>query len=476
MRKIFLSTLFWGILCLQVVISQNSDQHSGAKKEDFLERNINNVFLPSIVKDQEGGKHKNAMDVLNDLFKTKNLQLKYPESYSKLKERQIVSLFALGRDKKAINTFNEILPLKERIRDLEGLSFLHSEMSNYYLSQNKKQQAKFHAISAANNALRTKDKELQFKKIEFLLTNFQKDGFNGYFKKYTQLKEELVLKVSESEESLDRANHLNFEKERSNKKLIEEAKLLNLEIEKQKHQKTVIGLIAVISLLALCFVLLLFTKKKRKIFQSNEIEKERVKYEERDKIAQELKGSVLTNLHGIRRNAELFNLGLEKGDLEKYKSFLNDLESLENELDKFSDDFITSIKQDFNISIHQLFYKKSKEGNFTYDLELDDKNCEGLEDEYLNIIYATLQELLQNTLKHAKATKVKLSIKRSKNDVFLKYKDNGVGFNMDNQANGIGLKNIKSRVEKLQGESSIFSKPEKGMQVEIKLPFVFESV
>ncbi|CAM1360336.1 sensor histidine kinase [Tenacibaculum xiamenense] len=470
MRKIFLSTLFWGILCLQIVVGQNSNQHSGSKKEDFLESNINNFFMPSIIKDQEGGNHKNAMDILNDLLKNKNLKLKYPESYSKLKERQIVSLFALKRDKEAINTFNEILPLKENIKDFEGLCFLNGEMSNYYLTQNRKSKAKSHAISACDNALKTGDKELQFEKIEFLLVNFQESALSEYFNKHAQLKEDLIREINEVEKSLDRANHLNFEKERSNKKLIEEKKLLNLEIEKQKQQKMVAGLVAMIALFTLCFVLLLFTKKKRKIFQSNELEKERVKYQERDKIAQKLRGPVLTNLHGIRRNAELFNLGIEKGDSQKYKSFLNDLESLENELDKVSDDLTTSNKQDFNISIHQLFYKKSKEGNFTYDLELGNKKWTDLEDKYLNIIYTTLQELLQNTLKHAKATKVKLSIKRSKNDVFLKYKDNGIGFNINNQINGIGLKNIKSKVEKLNGESSIFSKPEKGMQIEIKLP------
>ncbi|WP_176829843.1 sensor histidine kinase [Tenacibaculum sp. MAR_2009_124] len=242
------------------------------------------------------------------------------------------------------------------------------------------------------------------------------------------------------------------------------------EIAKQKEQKLLGWLIAAISLSALILVTILFLSRRRKIAFKNQLEKARTKYEERDRIAQELHDGVLSKLFGIRLGLGFLSIKGEKEDLEKHDHLLKDLQNVEQEIREVSHQLSSSNKTDFVELLSQLFQEKSSIGKFTHELDVSGINWDALEKEYKTNLQRIIQELLQNTLKHAKATKVKLSVKRSKNDVYLKYKDNGVGFNMNNHANGIGLKNIKSRVEKLHGESSIFSKPEKGINVEIKLP------
>ena len=48
--------------------------------------------------------------------------------------------------------------------------------------------------------------------------------------------------------------------------------------------------------------------------------------------------------------------------------------------------------------------------------------------------------------------------------------DDGVGFNIKRKTKGIGLKNIKSRAEKLNGKFLLVSKHNKGTLLKIKIP------
>lgn len=73
-------------------------------------------------------------------------------------------------------------------------------------------------------------------------------------------------------------------------------------------------------------------------------------------------------------------------------------------------------------------------------------------------LFRILQELFQNTCKHAKASEILLQISISNDDLTIKYTDNGIGIHNANSDNdGIGLKNIKSRTQLLGGEINLKS-------------------
>lgn len=85
-------------------------------------------------------------------------------------------------------------------------------------------------------------------------------------------------------------------------------------------------------------------------------------------------------------------------------------------------------------------------------------------------IYRIIQELVNNTLKHAQAKQVSIDIHQVGQDLIsLSYKDNGIGFDIDNVKSGMGLLNIKSRVDKLSGELKIES-GSKGTLINIEIP------
>ena len=86
------------------------------------------------------------------------------------------------------------------------------------------------------------------------------------------------------------------------------------------------------------------------------------------------------------------------------------------------------------------------------------------------IIYRIVQELLNNTMKHAEATEVSVQLIRENNRLNLMVEDNGKGFDesLAENGNGVGWLNIRSRVDYLKGQLDIHSDRDKGTLVNIE--------
>jgi two-component system, NarL family, sensor kinase len=86
------------------------------------------------------------------------------------------------------------------------------------------------------------------------------------------------------------------------------------------------------------------------------------------------------------------------------------------------------------------------------------------------IIYRIIQELLNNTMKHAAATEVFVQLIRENDRLSIIAEDNGKGFDASLPENnkGAGLTNIRSRVDYLKGQLDIHSGPGKGTLVNIE--------
>ncbi|MHA7060173.1 tetratricopeptide repeat-containing sensor histidine kinase [Aquimarina sp. M1] len=91
-------------------------------------------------------------------------------------------------------------------------------------------------------------------------------------------------------------------------------------------------------------------------------------------------------------------------------------------------------------------------------------------DEKLSVeIFRIIQELLTNTLKHAKANTITVQIDLLKNNIHILYEDDGVGFKPDLQKEGIGLQSIRSRLKQLNGRLIIDSVFNRGTILDIEI-------
>ena len=92
-------------------------------------------------------------------------------------------------------------------------------------------------------------------------------------------------------------------------------------------------------------------------------------------------------------------------------------------------------------------------------------------------LYRVAQEALHNALKHAHTGDVQLKVNGHSCGIELKIQDEGVGFDSEAPASGhgLGIVSMKERVRLVQGEFSIHSKPGRGTEVRVFVPFLKEA-
>lgn len=89
---------------------------------------------------------------------------------------------------------------------------------------------------------------------------------------------------------------------------------------------------------------------------------------------------------------------------------------------------------------------------------------------FLIAIYRIVQELLTNAAKHGQADQVVVQCSEHENHFYLTVEDNGIGFDVHKQdGNGIGLSNVKTRVDLLSGTLEIESKKGRGTTFNIEI-------
>ena len=88
------------------------------------------------------------------------------------------------------------------------------------------------------------------------------------------------------------------------------------------------------------------------------------------------------------------------------------------------------------------------------------------------VLYRVIQECVHNAVKHAGATTLDISLIRDKDGISGTIEDNGKGFDVADKENfeGIGLKNITTRIEYLKGTVDFDTAPGRGTVVAFHVP------
>jgi two-component system, NarL family, sensor kinase len=89
-----------------------------------------------------------------------------------------------------------------------------------------------------------------------------------------------------------------------------------------------------------------------------------------------------------------------------------------------------------------------------------------------SVLYRIVQECVNNVIKHAGASQLDISLIKEEKEISVTIEDNGRGFNASDKANfeGIGIKNVQSRVDYLKGTVEWDSAPGKGTVVMVHVP------
>lgn len=124
-------------------------------------------------------------------------------------------------------------------------------------------------------------------------------------------------------------------------------------------------------------------------------------------------------------------------------------------------------------AIADLVRMVNSSGEITISLEI--QHLPTYSEGYSISIYRIIQEVFNNILKYAEATAVSLKIWTA-DFAHIEIKDNGRGFDtsMIDQSEGIGWKNIQSRLSLMGGDVSIESIYGEGTTIQLTIP-IYES-
>ncbi|OLN24058.1 histidine kinase [Domibacillus antri] len=92
-------------------------------------------------------------------------------------------------------------------------------------------------------------------------------------------------------------------------------------------------------------------------------------------------------------------------------------------------------------------------------------------------LFRLIQESVQNALKHADASRIQVKLEIKKDHILAVVKDNGKGFSVNETKSGsFGIMGMKERVELLEGDITLHSKPGEGTAVLISVPVLKQTL
>lgn len=171
--------------------------------------------------------------------------------------------------------------------------------------------------------------------------------------------------------------------------------------------------------------------------------------EERSRIARELHDDLSSKLNVVNMNVELLKLkNVNSADADILELIGTTIgESIERSR-KISHELMPPILEKFGLgdAIQDLVRKINFSGRIS--MEVDGKeHLENIKGQNKLHIFRIVQELCNNTLKHADADRITLECNSGDNAKFIIYQDNGKGISKEAKQNGIGMMNIESRIQ-----------------------------
>lgn len=178
---------------------------------------------------------------------------------------------------------------------------------------------------------------------------------------------------------------------------------------------------------------------------------------ERRRIAQELHDGLNGDLSAIKyRLSALEESGLSAIDTENLTKVIDMIDESCAQVRSISHNLMPSSILDYGLieTVKEYCVKINSSDNFKIDFQFFG-NYIALSKKTETVIYRIVQELVANILKHSKATEAMIQFNYREEELFITVEDNGIGFDKNKTPNGIGHKNIQTRVDFLNAQLDV---------------------
>ena len=412
--------------------------------------------------------------------KTNNLR-----GYSEIYSNMALCYYYKGDLDKALEYHTRVLGIDRFFKDDKQIGDTYLNLAQVYQAKGQFNRS----VSLLNDALKlfTKTNHRYGLKNAYLALSDTYKEMADYkqayesFQKYNKVANELVNEANNK--NIERLN-VQYETEQREQKIRNLSQQATIQKLQLKERNILLAL--AIGLIGIGMVLAYLFYRQRKLREDarlvEEINKQQqlaaravmaAEEQERHRIANELHDGVGQIISGALMNLNILfqKVRLNNGEQKLAETSLNLLSDGYDELRTISHQMVpnTLMKKGLKCAIEDLLQKidPSKIRTRFEASGLDHP----LNKEVETALYRIIQETVNNTLKHAHATKLTVQLLRDDDGIFLSIEDNGRGFDLKNvDADGAGLRNIRSRVDFLRGNLEIESRAGKGTFFAIHLP------
>lgn len=421
--------------------------------------------------------YKKALNLFNTAIVQKNLFKDRPNLYATLNDNIGYSKFKLKDDSELPNLFLEALKINDSLNIIPGIILNNVHLSEYYAS--KKDTIK--AIECAKRAYNVAKENNEVRDVSLVLkqlSNVEPKKALQYSAEYYKINDSLQLAERRIKNKFSRIDYETEELVIQKDKLVEQRKTLiyiGLGI-------ILIGIfIYVISSQAARNRELQFLQEQQQaneeiyqlmLHQQNRIEE--VRQLEKKRIAQDLHDGILGKLFGTRLNLGFLNRNSDEAAIESRNNYIEELKTIEQEIREISHDLNsekTAIFNNFVLMVSNFIENQrtvcKAEIHFTMDPLID---WNGIDNMAKINFYRILQEAFQNINKYAAAKNVFVTFAKNNSNIELKVQDDGVGFNYLKKRKGIGLSNMKTRINSSGGTMKVASEIGKGALLTFEFP------
>ncbi len=285
--------------------------------------------------------------------------------------------------------------------------------------------------------------------------------------------------------------HANKKSLQEIEQLSQEKEIQQLELERRalelSRKNTLIVLIMAVFVMIMGALYFLYNNYKHRqharLQQANMKNKENLsraaieaELHERKRISQELHDGMGQMLSVVRMNVGVLkkknNISQAKRE-ELFDSALQTVDQAFKELRNISQNLSPAIISEMSLShaLNTITRQVNQSGQVS--LQMETIGLENIRDHITETtIYRSIQELINNALKHSQAKEISVQVLCDNNQTSIMVEDNGKGIDQDllSLSDGKGLKNIQTRIENLNGSFFMDARKNRGAIIQIFIP------
>jgi two-component system NarL family sensor kinase len=386
---------------------------------------------------------------------------------------------------KALYYLFEALKIRTALNEQFGQSSTLYNIAAAYSSLNQNAKAKEYALKAHKIALELNHYKMLRKTSMMLFFLYNKTKEYEKAVQYVDLAMEARDSVL-NEESSRNISELEV-KYKSEKQALEIEKqtlaLNNAHLEIEQKRSTIIILLIAATLVLIIGIGIYnrYRHKQQREFDAQLLSEQGLRNKaiieaeerERIRIARELHDGIGQQLSAAKMNLSAFESKVSEQDKDTYQTMIQLVDDAVKEVRTVSHNMMPNalIRSGLVSAVRDFINKLSVTDKLKIDLEIIGLNNR-LESTTETILYRVLQECVSNIIKHAQASMVSIQLVKHTDHLNILIEDNGNGFDTKkiNQFEGIGLKNILSRVQFLNGTIEFDSTLGRGTTVIIDIP------